>query len=84
MSRVVYQIRVVGVVPGRLFEDFERVAVSVDQVGTILRADITDQAELHGLLAALRRDGLELVEVRREQVFESEKPDPDATQPLKP
>jgi hypothetical protein len=70
MSRVAYQIRVAGAVPARFFEDFTRVTMSVDQIGTTLRADLTDQAELHGLLDALRREGLALVEVRREQAFE--------------
>jgi hypothetical protein len=71
MSRAAYEIRVVGVVPSRLVEDFERVTVSADPAGAILRADLADQAELHGLLDALRRDGLVLVDVRREQVYES-------------
>ncbi len=72
MSRVAYQIKVIGEVPADFFEDFNRVTVAVDQVGTTLRADLIDQAELHGLLDALRRDGLVLVEVRREQQFESD------------
>lgn len=71
MSRVAYQIRVSGTVPDRFFDDFSRVSVAVDLVGTTLRADLTDQAELNGLLAALRRDGLVLLEVRREQDFDS-------------
>jgi hypothetical protein len=71
MSRVAYQIRVTGDLPERFFEDFSRVTVAVDPVGTTLRADLTDQAELNGLLDALRRDGLVLLEVRREQVFGS-------------
>ena len=70
MSRVAYQIRVSGAVPDRFFDDFSRVTVAVDPVGTTLRADLTDQAELNGLLAALRRDGLVLLEVRREQAFD--------------
>ncbi len=72
MTRVAYQIRVAGAVPDRFFDDFSRVTVAVDPVGTTLRADLTDQAELNGLLAALRRDGLVLLEVRREQVFDSD------------
>jgi hypothetical protein len=72
MSRVAYQIRVTGDLPERFFEDFSRVTIAVDPVGTTLRADLTDQAELNGLLDALRRDGLVLVEVRREQVFGSD------------
>ena len=71
MTRVAYQIRVAGAVPDRFFDDFSRVTVAVDPVGTTLRADLADQAELNGLLAALRRDGLVLLEVRREQVFDS-------------
>jgi len=82
MSRVAYRIRVAGSVPPRFFEDFSRVTVAIDQVSTTLRADLTDQAELHGLLDALRRNGLVLMEVRREQVFESvdAHPDDDASQ----
>lgn len=71
MSRVAYQIRVAGAVPDRFFEDFSRVTAAVDPVGTTLRADLTDQAELNGLLDALRRGGLELLEVHREQAFDS-------------
>ena len=71
MTRVAYQIRVAGAVPDRFFDDFSRVTVAVDPVGTTLRADLADQAELNGLLAALRREGLVLLEVRREQVFDS-------------
>jgi len=59
-------------VPPRFFEDFSRVSVADDEAGTTLRADLADMAELHGLLDALRRDGLVLVEVRREQVPDSE------------
>ena len=70
MSRVAYRIRVDGAVPPRFFEDFSRVRVSDDDGGTTLHADLADMSELHGLLDALRRDGLVLVEVRREQVPE--------------
>jgi hypothetical protein len=71
MSRVAYRIRVAGAVPPRFFEDFSRVSVAADQAGTTLLADLADMSELHGLLDALRRDGLVLVEVRREHA-----PDP--------
>jgi hypothetical protein len=72
MSRVAYQIRVAGTLPERFFEDFSRLTVAVDPVGTTLRAELTDQAELNGLLDAIRRDGLVLLEVRREPVFDTE------------
>ena len=70
MTRAAYEIHVVGQVPARLLEDFERVTVAPDLAGATLRADLADQAELHGLLDALRRDGLTLVDVRREQPYE--------------
>ena len=71
MSRSAYEIRVLGEVPEDLALDFERVRVSVDPVlGTTLRAELADEAELHGILDALRRAGLVLVDVRREQVYE--------------
>jgi len=73
MSRVAYRIRVAGAVPPRFFEDFSRVSLADDEAGTTLHADLADMAELHGLLDALRRDGLVLMEVRREQVPDSEK-----------
>jgi hypothetical protein len=79
MSRVAYRIRVAGAVPPRFFEDFSRVSVADDEAGTTLHADLTDMAELHGLLDALRRDGLVLVEVRREQVPVSEIQEAQAT-----
>jgi hypothetical protein len=80
MSRVAYQIRVAGELPERFFEDFSRVTVAVEPVGTTLRADLTDQAELNGLLDALRREGLVLLEVRREQVFEGNEGSDDGPQ----
>ena len=68
MSRIAYRIRVAGAVPPRFFEDFSRVTVADDEGGTTLHADLADMSELHGLLDALRREGLVLVEVRRERV----------------
>jgi len=70
MSRSAYEIRVLGEVPEELLADFERVTIAVDPVGTTMRAELADEAELHGILDALRRSGLVLVDVRREQVFE--------------
>jgi len=77
MSRVAYRIRVAGTVPPQFFEDFSRVSVADDEAETTLRADLTDMAELHGLLDALRRDGVVLMEVWREQVPDVEDQQPD-------
>jgi len=66
MSRAAYEIRATGAVPSRLLEDFTGVTVSVDPVGTTIHADLVDEAELHGLLDALRRAGFPLTDVRRD------------------
>ena len=66
MSRIAYEIRVAGKVPPRLMEDFEKLTISVDPVGTTMIADLADETELHGILETLRRSGLVLVDVRRQ------------------
>lgn len=67
MSRVAYEIRVSGQVPDRFFEDFSHVTVVVDPGATTLRLDVADQAELAGVLDALRRAGLVLLDLQRQQ-----------------
>ncbi|WP_426244829.1 hypothetical protein [Nocardioides sp. LHG3406-4] len=81
MSRAAYEIRAVGEVPPRVLEDFEGVTVTVDVAGSTIRADLADEAELHGVLEALRREGFLLVDVRKEMDYEPEAPDdlPDAS-----
>jgi hypothetical protein len=65
MARAAYEIRAVGAVPTRLLEDFPGVTVTMDVMGSLIRAELADEAELHGLLAALRREGFPLVDVRK-------------------
>jgi hypothetical protein len=72
MSRSAYEIRVLGEVPSDLLLDFEHVTAWVDPVGTTMRVELADEAEMHGLLDALRRASLVLVDVRREQVYDDE------------
>jgi hypothetical protein len=67
MSRAAYEIRAVGEVPRSMLDDFEGVTLSIDPAGSTIHAVLVDDAALHGLLAALRRGGFELVDVRREQ-----------------
>jgi hypothetical protein len=66
MPRVTYEIRVEGEVPDELLENFEGVRSEGETLDTTLHADLADAAALHGLLLALRREGLVLLEVRRE------------------
>ncbi len=67
MTRIAYEIRVEGDLPARLLEDFDSLTIVAGPSGTIMRAFLSDEAELHGILDALRRGGLVLVDVRREQ-----------------
>jgi hypothetical protein len=67
MSRAAtYEIRVDGEVPSDVFENFEGLVRITRSMHTTLRADLADPAALYGLLTALRRAGLVLLEVRRE------------------
>ena len=66
MSRSAYEIRAVGEVPRDLLDDFVGATVSFDPGGSTIHVVLGDEAELHGLLAALNREGYALVDVRRE------------------
>ncbi len=66
MSRSAYEIRAVGDVPSKLLDDFEGATVSLEPGGSTIHVVLGDDAELHGLLAALSRGGFALVDVRRE------------------
>lgn len=72
MSRAEYEIHAIGLVPSRVFEDFEGVTVTVDRAGSTIRAELADEAELHGVLAALRRGGFTLTDVRKEVAYDSD------------
>jgi hypothetical protein len=48
-----------------VLDDYERVTSSVDPLETTLRAESVDEAELQGILEAIRRCALVLVDVRR-------------------
>jgi hypothetical protein len=82
MSRATYEIRVAGAVPPEVIEDFEGVSTVSMVTDTTLRADLVDTSSLHGLLAALRRAGLVLLDVRRDlwadddEVLDVDDPEP--------
>jgi len=54
-------------VPVDLLENFRQIE-SVEPAGTILRATQLDDAAIWGLIDALRDAGIELVEIRRDDV----------------
>lgn len=65
MTSLDYEIRVSGVVPATLLEEFEGVNVVVHPAITVLRGPIVDQSALHGLLNRLQGLDVELIDVHR-------------------
>lgn len=70
MPRAAYEIRTVGGVPSQLLDDFDGASVSADPAGTTIHVVLRDEAELHGLLDAISRAGVELLDMRRDPVIE--------------
>ncbi|MET0928031.1 MAG: hypothetical protein ABWX74_00860 [Aeromicrobium sp.] len=67
MAKTRYEIRVRGRLGKALLTavpDLEAV-IEPPQTVTVLRGDLTDQAELHDILQTLAGLGIELIEVRR-------------------
>lgn len=60
-----YEIRVTGTFSRTMAEDLAAFTAAVRPTETVIRGEIRDQAELHGVLDRLQRFGLELVEVKR-------------------
>ena len=69
MSKAAYEIRALGSVPMSVLEDFRDVTVSTGPAESTIHVHLADEAELHGLLDALRRGGFQLIEVRRDPVY---------------
>jgi len=65
MSPVPYEIRVKGRLTDSLTDAFEDFTAAVQPAETVLRGEVRDQAELHGVLEQIRSVGLELIEVKR-------------------
>ena len=65
MTAMEYEIRVSGLVPAAVLDEFEGVRVVVHPTVTILQGPVPDQAALHGILNRLLGLGLELIDVHR-------------------
>lgn len=65
MAELEYEIRVSGLVPATLLEEFEGVKAVVHPTTTVMRGPVVDQSALHGLLARLQGLDLELIDVHR-------------------
>lgn len=64
MQAASYEIRLRGMIGRTLAERFDGFDAEVEPAATVLRGEVRDQAQLHGLLARIESLGLELVELR--------------------
>jgi hypothetical protein len=60
-----YEIRVKGRLSDSRCTALEDFTASVTPAETVMRGELRDQAELHGVLERIQSLGLELIEVRR-------------------
>ena len=60
-----YEIRVKGRLSDSLCSALEDFTASVAPAETVMRGELRDQSELHGVLERIQSLGLELIEVRR-------------------
>jgi hypothetical protein len=60
-----YEIRVKGRLSDSLCTTLEDFTASVVPAETVMRGEVRDQSELHGVLERIQSLGLELIEVRR-------------------
>jgi hypothetical protein len=60
-----YEIRIKGRMSDSLTGAFEDFTASVKPAETVMRGELRDQSELHGILDQIQSLGLELIEVRR-------------------
>jgi hypothetical protein len=60
-----YEIRIKGRLSDALTGAFEDFTAAVKPAETVMRGEVRDQSELHGVLERIQSLGLELIEVRR-------------------
>ena len=60
-----YEIRVRGRLSDTMSDAFEDFTASLKPAETVMRGEVRDQSELHGVLDRLQALGLELIEIRR-------------------
>jgi hypothetical protein len=65
VAPVGYEIRIKGRLSDSLTGAFEDFTAAVKPAETVMRGEVRDQSELHGLLDQIQSLGLELIEVRQ-------------------
>ena len=65
MASTDYEIRIKGRLSDSLCGAFQDFNAAVRPTETVMRGEVRDQSELHGVLDQIQSLGLELIEVRR-------------------
>ena len=65
MASTDYEIRIKGRLSDSLCDAFQDFNAAVRPAETVMRGEVRDQSELHGVLDQIQSLGLELIEVRR-------------------
>ena len=65
MAAGTYEFRIKGRLSDSMKDSFQEFSAAVKPAETVVRGEVRDQAELHGVLEQIRSLGLELLEVRR-------------------
>jgi hypothetical protein len=65
VTAVGYEIRIKGRLSDTVTDSFGEFTAAVKPAETVMRGEVRDQSELHGVLDRLGSLGLELIEVRR-------------------
>jgi hypothetical protein len=60
-----YEVRVAGVVPPQVLQDFDHLRISAAPAVTVICGSLPDQAALHALLGRLETYHVQLLEFRR-------------------
>lgn len=80
-----YEIRVEGLIDGLWADWFNGMTITyANNRETILTGELQDQTALHGVLARIRDLGLNLISVRRVDVDQDSRSQPDGLNPENP
>ena len=65
MTPTDYEIRIKGRLSDSVSGAFQDFTTAVKPAETVMRGEVRDQSELHGVLERIQSLGLELIEIRR-------------------
>ena len=81
MAAVEFEIRVAGRLPADVLEELEDVRVITQDVETVMRGPVRDQAALIGMINRLQGEGIELRGLRQIKAGQALPPAQDSGRP---